>query len=462
MDVLDGAFWREHAIEDLMPLWYENAPDEEHGAFHMALDREWNPIEPHEKIPAMVSRYVFAFSSAYMLSGEDRYLAQARRGAEYLFEHGWDEEYGGWYEQLTREGEPDVTDKSVQYQLYTNVGLTQYYIATGDERAIEHVYDSLDIRREEGYDPEHGGYYQRLDRALNVADDEKNKHAHYGYVGSHTLNMYLATHDEDVLEWAQELCDLSIERQMEDGWIFGFGSNFDREWNRTPSLQDGEEIVSIGAQLTAALAFLRLYHQSGAERFLEAGKQIAANINEYGYDEGVFWDYLYRESLEPTEDATVSFWIQNYGSFLQLQLYNITEDEAYLERFREAEEFYVEEMVDREHGGIIPSVDADGEPGGKFQKASPWDTAYHEIEHGLLVSLYLDLYVNGESTTLHFRLDGDRTHYVSPVDDPRVEIESVTVDGDAHGEFDPEARSVTLPPGEDLDVAVTLAPVPGR
>ncbi|MFB6218297.1 MAG: AGE family epimerase/isomerase [Halobacteriaceae archaeon] len=464
-DVLDGDFWREHT-RDLIELWHEHAPDEEAGAFHLALDREWEPIGPRDKIPRAVSRHVFSFSSAYMLTGDGRYLDQARRGVDYLLDHAWDEEYGGWFDRLTREGEPKEPTKTASLQLYTNVGLTQYYLATGDEDALERVRQSLDIRQTRGYDDEHGGYFDALNRDLSVADDGKNKHAHYGYVGSHTLNMYLATGDPAVLEWAQELADLSIERQMDDGWIYGFQSEFDREWELTRATEDGEPVVSVGAQLTAALAFLRLYLQSDDERYREAGMDIAENINTHGYDErGFFWDTLYRESLAPVPDASVNFWIQNYGCFLQLQLYNLTGDETYLDRFRTAEEFYTRNMVDEEYGGIFPYVDADGQPAGKTDKAGPSDTSYHEIEHGFLCSLYLDLYVDGEPATLRFRLDGGdggRTHRVSPVDDPRVGIERVTVDGDDWTEFDADERSVTLPAGSDLDVAVTLRPVPGR
>jgi mannobiose 2-epimerase len=467
IDVTDGDAWREHALGELLPLWSEHAPDEEYGGFHQALSREWDPIEPYAKIPAMMSRYVFAFSSAYLLSGDDEHLRQASRGVDYVLEHGWDEEYGGWYEELTREGEPKETLKGVQHQLYTNVGLTQYYLVTGDERVLDRVEESLDVIRTAYHDPEHDGYYQQVARDLSVADDGKNKHAHYGYVGSHTLNMYLATRDPELLAWQRELCDLSIERQMDDeGWIYGYNSNFDRQWNRIPNVVDGEEVVKIGAQLTAALAFLRLYHQTGADVYREQGMRIAENVNRYGYDErGFFWDTLTRERTEPTDDARVSFWVQNYGCFLQLQQYNITEDETYLQRFRDAERFYVEEMFDREHGGIIPTVDAEGTPVGGTAKATPWDTPYHEVEHGMLASLYLDLYVDGEPATVSFRLGGGEsgaTHYVSPVDDPRVGIERVTVDGEAWDEFDAEERSVTVPPGEGHAVAVTLSPVPGR
>lgn len=463
-EVTDGDAWRAHALEELLPLWHEHAPDEERGAFHPTLSRRWEPTPPRDRLPAMVSRQVFAFATGYLLSGADRHLEQARRGADYLLERAWDDEHGGWYDRLTPDGEPAETTKSVELQLYTNVGLTRYYLVTGDERALEAVYRSLDIRRTHGRDERHGGYYQRLTRDLRVADDGKNKHAHYGYVGSLTLNLFLATGDEEVLAWQRELCDLSLERQTDDeGWVYGFDSEYDRRWRLSPATVDGERVLSVGAQLTAALALLRLYHQTGEERYLDHGRRVAANVDDHAWDErGFFWDRLSRATLEPLDGAGVAAWVQMYGCFLQLQLYDLTGEERHLERFRAAERFYLENLVDAEHGGVFPSVDAEGNSGENARKAAAWNTAYHEVEHAALASLYLDLYVDGEPAVLHFRLDGGDggvTHRVCPVDDPRVGIGRVTVDGESWPRYDSEARTVTLPPGSDLSVAVTLTPV---
>lgn len=445
-------------LDDLVSLWHEHAPDEDHGAFHLSLSREWEPIEPREKHPAMVGRQVFAFASAYLLSGETRHLRQARRGVEYLLEYGWDAEYGGWFDALTRDGDPAETTKSVPNQLYTNAGLTRYYHVTGDERALDAVEASLDIRRTHGHDPEYGGYYQQLGRDLSVTDAGKNKHAHYGYVGSQTLDMALATGDDEWVDFARELCDLSIERHMEDGWLYGFGSEFDRQWRRTPNVVDGDEVVSVGAALTGALAFLRLHRQTGEDRYREVGERLAANVNRHGFDErGCFWDWLVEDTLVPATGATVSWWIQLYGIFLQFHLYELTGDASHLERLRAAERFYRAHFLDDAHGGVVRAVSAEGtvENG---QKAGPFITAYHEVEHVVLRTLYRRLYVEDEPVTVHYRLDGGGTHHVCPVDDRRVAVSGVTVDGESWSRFDADARTVTLPSRSDLAVSVTLDP----
>ena len=110
-------------------------------------------------------------------------------------------------------------------------------------------------------------------RDLSVSDDVKVKHAHYGYVGS-LIHYYLATRDPDFLQFERELMDLTAERMMDPnlGWVYGYNVRFDRQWRPIESGDRGN--AAIGAQLTAALAFLRLHRQSGEARYLELGKQV--------------------------------------------------------------------------------------------------------------------------------------------------------------------------------------------
>ena len=151
---MDGEFWREQALTQIIPYWFQHARDEEYGAFHTSLSRQWQPSPPWDKYPAMIGRQLFSFSAAYLLSGEERYLEVARETADYLLEHAWDEEYGGWFDVLTRTGEPKVTTKTAPLELYANAGLALYYLVTGDERALSHVQESLRIRRTYAHDEE--------------------------------------------------------------------------------------------------------------------------------------------------------------------------------------------------------------------------------------------------------------------------------------------------------------------
>ncbi len=257
---MNGEFWRDQVLTDLMPYWYKHVRDEKHGTFYLNLSRDWQPKPPWDKMPAMISRQIFSFSTAYLLSGEEKYLDVARKSTDYLLKYGWDQEYGGWFGSISQTGEPKETDKSASSQLYSNVGLTQYYFVTGDERALSHVMKSVEIHKTYAHDEEFDGYYMKINRDLSVSDSSKAKHSHYGQ-GSLMPNLILATRDSAVISFSKHLADLSIERMIDpvEGWILGYPNGFDREWNYVPYLVDGKESIYLGACSTAALFFLRLY-----------------------------------------------------------------------------------------------------------------------------------------------------------------------------------------------------------
>lgn len=156
--VLTAEYWRKQALKDIIPYWHKHAQDKEHGGFYLALSREWKPIPPWEKSPPMISRDIYGFCAAFLLSGDERYWTAARQGVDFLLNHAWDKEYGGWFDSLTISGEPKDETKTVPFQLYTDVGLALYYFVTGEERALSHILQSIHLRKNRAQDKEYGGY----------------------------------------------------------------------------------------------------------------------------------------------------------------------------------------------------------------------------------------------------------------------------------------------------------------
>ncbi|MBU1186444.1 MAG: AGE family epimerase/isomerase [Acidobacteria bacterium] len=458
--LMDGEFWRNQLLFDLMPHWLEHVTDKEYGAFYMNLSREWKPMPPWDKVPAMISRQIFSFSTAYLLSGEEKYLEVAREAVDYLLEYGWDKKYGGWFGSLTQDGAPKDTVKGAASQLYSNVGLIRYYFVTGDEQALSHVLKSVEIQKTYAQDKEFDGYYVTLNRDLSVRDFVKAKHSHYGQ-GSIMPDLILATRDPEVLAFAEHLADLSIERMIdpEEGWILGYPIGFDQEWNHTPYIVEGKEGTYLGASSTAALFFLRLYHLTGKEIYLKHGMALGEKLCRYGWDtERGGWYSIVEKSppYQPLGVQEIYWWIQIYGSLLQLQMYHVTQEDQYLNRFRKSELFYDRYFVDQKYGGVFKSVSPDGLLLGDGNKAEVWLTSYHQIEHAWLNYIYLNLYVNKRPVVLHFKLDGPKKYFVSPVDDPSVHIQEVRINGKLWDAFDAKERSIDLPDGKSLKVEVTL------
>ena len=466
-EVLDGEYWREQALTNLIPYWYDHVRDTSYGAFYMSLTRSWQPTPPWDKYPAMISRQVYGFSAAYLLSGDRKYLEVARGAVEYLLEYAWDRQYGGWFGVLTQSGEPKDSTKSVALQLYTDVGLALYYFVTGDEKVLSRIKESVRIRKSFARDKELGGFFQVLNRDLSVKDSSKGKHSHFGYTSSLLINLSMATRDPEILSFAEELMQISMDRMTDsqEGWLRGYPTSFDRKWSFTPATVVGKEVISAGAQLTGALAFLRLHELTGKELYRKKGAALGEQTMRYAWDSerGGWYDVVERmppHSLLGTQ--TVSWWIQCYGSFLQLHLYHLSGEKRYLDQFVKMTSFWNQHLVDRELGGVFQTVSAEGIPRDS-NKAVVWKASYHEMEHALLNYLYLNLYVHHKPAVLHFLLRNTKAqskHFVSLAEDPTVQISAVRLNGKSWSSFDARERSVILPEAKEVKLEVTLIPSP--
>lgn len=462
-EYLDGEFWRKQGLTQVIPFWQEHVRDTVKGAYFLNLSRDGQPMPPFDKHPAMIGRQIYGFTCAYLLSGDETYLESAREGVDYLMKYAWDQEYGGWYDLLDENGNPKVTTKTVPNQLYTDVGLAEYYFATKDEDVLGRINESINIRKKFAKDSIRGGYYQALARDLSVCDSSKSKHSHYGYTSSLLLNMMLFTRDKETGRFAEELMQLSIDRMTDAdyGWFNGFPAPDDINWNPAPRKINNKDVVSAGAQLTATLSLLRLYEITGKEIYKEWGTRIGKQLMNSAYDSsrGIWFDNIERQPpFAPADTSNIYWWLQSYGIFVQLHLYKLTGEEHYLESFNKMASFWCDHFIDREYGGAFLSVSPSGEVL-TTGKASPWKASYHEMETPLLNYLYLNLYVNHKPAILYFNIneaaEGSK-HFVSLAEDPSVIISSVIINNKEWKSFDPAERSVTLPAGKNLKMKVIL------
>lgn len=80
----DENYWKDQALKNIIPYWSKFAIDRQHGAFYTNLDAQWQTFGDSSKYPSMISRHLFGYSVAYMLSGDEQYLKVAENTKNYL------------------------------------------------------------------------------------------------------------------------------------------------------------------------------------------------------------------------------------------------------------------------------------------------------------------------------------------------------------------------------------------
>jgi hypothetical protein len=179
----------------------------------------------------------------------------------------------------------------------------------------------------------------------------------------------------------------------------------------------------------------------------------------YDSTRGGWFDIFDRKPPNSIEDSTaVTWWLQSYGTLIQLHLYNITGEKKYLASYHKMATFWSNYFVDEKYGGVYQTVSPSGSPI-RTGKAVIWKASYHEMENAILNYLYLNLYVNHKPAILSFHIRNAQSHakhYVSIAEDPNVIITGVKINGNPWKSFNADERYVDLPDIRDIKMEVTL------
>lgn len=486
----DGEGWRTELTRDLLEPWTRHARDTLHGAFRTHLDRRWRPTGPPEKYPSMLGRHLFSYSAGYLVTGDPRWLSLADSTHRYLVRHGWDERHGGWFDRLTRSGEPADRSKSTFVQVYAATGLTLYHFVTRRPGVRERIRRTNRILETRFRDVEHGGYFQQLSREFAVVDSSKTAASQLAPISGHLLYLYAGTRDTSLLRQARRLMRNVSDRMRhpETGWI---GERFTADWRPAP--QSTPERYNVGHNLEVAWLLARLALATGTDgygdRALELGERVAESgllgSRSDGSGGAAAWiQTVTRPEARPSgaspDSGRVLWWIQAYGNMTELTLHRIREGgragpspaggeaggRPPLGRYRRGAAFWKRHLVDPRFGAAVTAVD----PGGELldgDKGGRWKTSYHAVEHALWNWLGEALWTSPRRpVSLHFRPapSGEASggepasRRICPrlVPDRRVEIRSVRR-GDRALAVAADAACFRVP-GGGPPVRVTLAP----
>lgn len=454
-EVLKGEHWKTQAMETIIPAWEEHVFNEATGGFHAYLKQDWTPYRHNRQYPGMLSRQLFSFSAAYLLSGDEHYLALADSTFRYMVRKGWDTRYGGWYEEIGPQGRVTKAGKDLFMQTYAITGLTLYYTATRHPEAKAYLDTTYQRLRTKAWDQANRGYYNSLKPDWTVADPQKDFSPQLAPASGFLTYLYPVTRNAKYRDHFQTLLTMAWNqmRHPMQPWIM---ESFTPDWQ----LIEGQNAeMNVGHNAEVVWLMLRLYHLTGDPGYRQKALSLNEPLTQQAYDtaSGAWYHQIPVEQPQQKVE-TASWWVQAYGNMTQLYLYRVTQDQRFLERFQQGCRFWDQAFLDEQYGGTVLKADFDGNVE-KGAKAVRTKTAYHAMEHALLNYCYLRLWVQDRPARLHYRLTnttkGDQFRPVF-LADPEIRIREVTINGRSWKRFDAEEQVITLPEGKQLRLEVTL------
>ncbi|MUL39068.1 AGE family epimerase/isomerase [Gloeocapsopsis dulcis] len=451
---------------------------------------------------ASLSRLVYGFATAYMITGEDRYLEAAEKGTEYLREHMrfLDESKGicYWYhavdvnsdgsEQriLASQFGDDYDAISVYEQIYLLAGLTQTYRVTGDPRIMNDIELTINLFNRYFLDKtDKGGFFSHLDPTTLNPHSETLGHnrakKNWNSIGDHApaylINLWLATGNEEYANFLEYTFD-TIEKYFPDYNRSPFvQERFYEDWKHDTNWRWQQNRAVVGHNLKIAWNMMRMHHLKSKEKYVALSERIAVIMLATGNDKqrGGWYDCVER-TLEPGEEVhrfvwhdRKAWWQQEQAILAYLILAGSCGNPKYQRLARESAAFYNAWFLDHEDGGIYFNVSANGLPYllGKTERGKGCHSmsGYHSFELAFLATVYTNLLITKEPIDLYFKPKPggfkDNILRVQPDILPpgSVHIGEVWINGQLYSDFDADRLTVKLPfTQDDLKVQVRILP----
>ncbi len=383
--------------------WYPTVLDKEYGGFLSNFSHDWRPDETQDKMIVTQARHLWTLSKiAEKFPENPDFATHAAHGFEFLKEVMWDDEYGGFFQLVTQEGEPVPDDEGeLQKTLYGNAfalyGLAAYYSYSGKDEVLELAQNLFNWLDEHSHDPVHGGYFQPLDR--DGTSDRSGYPKDYNS-GIHILEalteFYEAWPDEKVRERLEEMFYIVRDTMVTDpGYLKLY---FSEDWTHL-SYRDSTESalmenlyydhVTPGHDIETAYLLLEAAHALGMEddeTTLRIAKKLTDHTLQTGWDRqvGGFFQagYYFGEDddLNILDDRK-NWWAQAEGLNTLAIMADLYPDDPmnYAEKFLRQWEYIKTYLSDSEHGGWYNDGIDNTPESITSKKSHVWKGNYHTV-----------------------------------------------------------------------------------
>lgn len=365
---------------NILPVWMQYAPDRERGGFYGALTNDWQVRDDMPRGSILCARILWTFSAAYRTFGTPAYREMADHAYAALTGPLWDDEYGGVYWSVDRDGVPVLDRKHHYAQAFAIYGLSEYHRATGHAESLSRAQALFDLLETHAFDPVHGGYIEGSRRDWGALDDMRLSDKEINCRKSmNTLLHILEAYTNLLRVWEDDRLRRQHRALLDAFYAHVYDSQtghlclfFDDDW-RSLQVADsyGHDIEAswlmweaaelhadpdLHARIKAAAVLI-------AEAVVEEGRDTDGSIFYEGGPDGI------------TEDLK-SWWVPAEGMVGFTNAYQLSGDAQYAAAAQSCWDYIQTKHVDHERGGWFKVLDRAGQLVSPF-KVDAWSCPYH-------------------------------------------------------------------------------------
>jgi mannobiose 2-epimerase len=390
---------QDHLNNGIIPFWFARALDTQYGGYMTNFDEQGKSLPVPEKYVNTQCRLIWWFSTLHRRFPKMPKAADmAGRGVDFLIKHFWDEQYGGFYWKVKRDGSEMDSAKIVYGESYCIYSLSEYYRATGDKRALDYASRTFDLLQKYCADTQYGGYIENVKRDWSPEEggfsggDRKGLDTHMHLMESFTT-LYAATGEDLHRRKLLQVVDLIHDKMIDQ--VTGCGLNqFDLAFHSLPAIPikrtwNGERLgekpadpvdtTSYGHNVE--LAYLMHLALTTAHNDDPSYHTIYRRLLNHAVEHGVDWEHggIFRDGLRATGEPIVlekEFWQHSEALTAFLDGYELFGEPRYLEAFGKVWQFVQDHMIIKEVGEWRTLLDRYGKPIDP-NIGNPWKVSYH-------------------------------------------------------------------------------------
>jgi anti-anti-sigma factor len=464
--VFEKPDWWVRQIQELGNFYYRaqfgDGPADYRG-YRTHLDLYGNKIEATRQETDTISRLVYGFASAFLLTGDDKFLEAADNGSTYLREHfcavDTADDTCYWYhavdfaqdkgkkvlssalpeiaglrnarqggnaererKMLGSEFGDDYDAIPAYEQIYALAGPTQTFRITGDPLIRKDIDRTLNMFNRYYRDYDQGGYFSHLDpvtfdpkaESLGRNKGKKNWNSVGDHAPAYLINLVLATDEKEHIDMLVDTATTIATRFPDYDNSAFVQEKFYEDWSadRTWGWQQNRGVV--GHNLKIAWNLMRIQNLKQDQRYVDLAEKIGSLMPQHGGDRqrGGWYDVVER-ALNPGETVhrfafhdRKAWWQQEQGILAYLILAGMLKKPEYLKQARESSAFYSTFFLDHDSGAVYFNVLNNGIPfllGTERQKGSHSMSGYHSFELCYLAATYTNLLVTKQPLDMFFK-----------------------------------------------------------
>jgi mannobiose 2-epimerase len=410
-----------HLVNELLPFWTARMMDTANGGYITHFDKDGKDSGEDEKSLIAQTRCLYTISSAHRSGlGDGSYVAMAKHGADFLINKMWDKESGGFFWMMNRKGDVKIDQKIIYGQSFAIYSLSEYTLATGDNRGIEYAEKLFDLLQKYCVDSMYGGYWEMFHRDWTLCGpgskggDRKTLDVHMHLMEAYTT-LYECTGKEVHRRKLLEVIDLLINRIIHPVYKTGIPQFF-KDWSVAPQIkfdiiwgwdrfsdegQKGNATDNTCYGHNAEFAWLLIHALGILNTDPGVYSGILKTVFDHTVNNGIDYEFggVFVEGPHSggVYDREKEFWQQAEVLTGLLDAVIMFRDEKYWDAYRNVHRFVFDKVINKRVGEWYPLLTRRGEPIWTHMGHS-WKINYHTVRSMIQSIKRLDIILQNQIT----------------------------------------------------------------